>query len=97
MGAVERRHYGVASGLVGTMRTFGQMLSMGMVMILFSITMGQAQITPEHYPGFLIAVRTAFAISAVLCSAGRGGVSDARQERAGTPRGRASRDPSRRS
>jgi len=70
MGAVERRHYGVASGLVGTMRTFGQMLSMAMVMILFSINMGQASITPEVYPQFMIATRTAFAISAVLCGLG---------------------------
>ncbi|MHB1318051.1 MAG: MFS transporter, partial [Anaerolineae bacterium] len=70
MGAVQRRHYGVASGLVGTMRTFGQMLSLGMVMILFSITMGQARITPEVYPEFMIATRTAFVISAILCALG---------------------------
>ena len=70
MGAVERRHYGVASGLVGTMRTFGQMLSMAMVMILFSVNMGQASITPEVYPQFMIATRTAFVISAVLCALG---------------------------
>jgi EmrB/QacA subfamily drug resistance transporter len=70
MGAVERRHYGVASGLVGTMRVFGQMLSMGTAMILFALYIGQVQITPEYYGRFMASARTAFAISAVLCAMG---------------------------
>jgi len=70
MGAVERRHYGVASSLVATMRVLGQMLSMGIAMILFAIHIGPGQITPEHYGSFLISARTAFSIGAVLCAAG---------------------------
>ena len=70
MGAVRRRHYGVASGLVATMRTFGQVLSMSMVMILFSLYMGEAEITVEYYPQFMASTRIAFVISAVLCSLG---------------------------
>ncbi len=70
MGAVPRRHYGVASGLVAAMRTFGQMVSMGTVMILFTVFMGSAQITPEVYGAFLTSTRTAFVISAVLCAFG---------------------------
>lgn len=70
MGAVERRFYGVASGMVGTMRLFGQMLSMGIAMILFGLYMGQVQITPEYYGRFLQSARTAFMISAVLCFCG---------------------------
>jgi hypothetical protein len=60
----------VASGLLATMRTFGQVMSMSMVMVLFSIYMGQAQITAEYYPQFMTSTHTAFAISAVLCSLG---------------------------
>lgn len=70
MGAVERRSLGVASSLVGTMRVFGQMLSMGTAMILFAIHIGQEQITPEYYGQFLISTRTAFAIAASLCCVG---------------------------
>jgi len=70
MGAVERRHYGVASALVGTMRVFGQMLSMGTAMILFALYIGQEQITPEYYGGFIASARMAFAISAALCAMG---------------------------
>lgn len=70
MGAVQRRHYGVASSLVALMRTLGQMISMGMVMILFSIFMGQAQITPAVYPQFMESTRVAFIISSVLCALG---------------------------
>ena len=70
MGAAEKRYYGMASSVVSTMRTFGQMLSMGITMILFGLFIGQVQITPEHYPAFLQSARTAFAISAVLCVGG---------------------------
>lgn len=70
MSSVERRYYGVASGMVGTMRTFGQMLSMGIAMILFALFIGQAEITPEHYGRFLLSARTAFTIAAGLCALG---------------------------
>jgi EmrB/QacA subfamily drug resistance transporter len=68
MGAVRRRHYGVASGMVATMRTFGQMLGMGVVMILFGLFMGQVQITPANHAEFVQSVRAAVGISSVLCA-----------------------------
>jgi EmrB/QacA subfamily drug resistance transporter len=70
MGAVERRHYAVASGLVSLMRTFGQMVSMGMVIILFAVNLGEAAITPALYPRFLTSMRQILVISAVLCGLG---------------------------
>ena len=70
MGAAEKRYYGMASSVVATMRTFGQMLSLGIAMILFGLYIGQVQITPEHYPAFLQSARTAFVISAILCFGG---------------------------
>jgi len=70
MSSVERRQYGVASGALGTMRTTGQMLSMGIAMLLFAVYMGQSQITPDVYPQFLLAARTGFVIFAVVCIGG---------------------------
>jgi EmrB/QacA subfamily drug resistance transporter len=70
MGAVERRLYGVASATAGTMRLLGQMLSMGVAMLLFALYLGDVEIGPAYYPQFLASVRVAFAISAGLCFAG---------------------------
>ncbi|MHB8843901.1 MAG: MFS transporter [Nitrospirota bacterium] len=70
MGSIDRRSYGVGSAMLGTMRLTGQMLSMGLVMVVFSIVIGRVQITPEHYPLFLRSVRILFMLSAILCAAG---------------------------
>lgn len=70
MSAVERRFYGVASGTLGTMRLLGQMLSMGIAMLIFAVYMGKVQITPAYYPLFMSSVTTAFVIFAVLCFGG---------------------------
>lgn len=70
MGSVEKRHYGVASAAVGTMRLIGQMGSMGIAMMLFSLFIGRRAITPEFYPHFLRSARAGFIIFAVLCFVG---------------------------
>ena len=70
MGAVERRHYGVASSILGTMRLVGQMLSMGLAMVVFALHLGRAPVSAANVPDFVAAVRNAFAIFAALCFAG---------------------------
>ncbi len=70
MSSVERRYYGVASGTLATMRTVGQTLSMGLVMLILALYVGRAQITPQQYPLFLTSAKLAFAIFAVLCCVG---------------------------
>jgi EmrB/QacA subfamily drug resistance transporter len=70
MSSVEKKFYGVASGMLGTMRLTGQMFSMGMTLLLFALFIGRVPITPENYPLFLKSMKTAFTISAVLCFAG---------------------------
>lgn len=70
MGAVDRRFYGVASGMLGTMRLLGQTLSMGVAMLVFTLTIGRAQFTPETYPQLTSSARILFVIFAVLCSLG---------------------------
>jgi len=66
MSSVEKRHLGVASGVVGTMRMVGQMLSMGIAMMLISLYIGQQTINPATYPGLISAMRTGFLIFSVL-------------------------------
>jgi hypothetical protein len=39
-------------------------------MVIFALNIGRTRITPEQYPLFLESARTAFLLSAVLCSAG---------------------------
>jgi EmrB/QacA subfamily drug resistance transporter len=70
MGSVEKRFYGVSSATLGTMRLTGQMLSMGIVMLIFATYIGRVQITPEYYPLFLTSVKIAFIIFATLCFGG---------------------------
>lgn len=70
MSSVDRKFYGVASGMLGTMRLTGQAFSLGMAMLLFALYMGRVQITPEYYPSFLKSMRTAFIVMGALCFVG---------------------------
>jgi len=70
MGAVARRSYGVASSVMGTMRLLGQMLSMGVTMVVFAVLLHGVQVTPAHFREFLLAVRLVFGMSAALCVLG---------------------------
>ena len=70
MSSVERSRYGIASATLGTMRFTGQMLSMGVAMLIFALHLGRARITPETAPQFLAAQRTAFIFFAAVCLAG---------------------------
>ena len=70
MGSVERKFYGVASGMLATMRLIGQMLSMGIATLLFALFLGRVEITPELYPLFATSARAAFVVFAILCVIG---------------------------
>jgi EmrB/QacA subfamily drug resistance transporter len=70
MSSVEKRFYGVASGTLGTMRLTGQVLSMGMAMLIFAVHIGHAQITPEYFPLLLQSTKSAFILFGILCSGG---------------------------
>ena len=72
MSSVEKRSYGLASASVGTMRLTGQMFSLGLVQLLFSLLMGSGKIGPDLVPGFLAALKAAFGIFTVLCVLGIG-------------------------
>ncbi len=70
MSSVPAKFYGAASGSVGTMRVLGQMGSMTVITLVFSLLIGGEQITPERYDAFLSVVRISFSISSALCFTG---------------------------
>ena len=70
MGSVEKKYFGVAAATLSTMRMIGQMLSMGIATLIFSLLIGKVQIAPALYPVFLKSVKVSFVIFSALCSAG---------------------------
>ena len=70
MSSVDKRFYGIASASVGTMRLLGQMLSMGIVTLIFALYIGRAQITPQSYGMLIKSVRVAFVVFSCLCAGG---------------------------
>jgi len=70
MGAVEVRDYGVASGILATMRRTGQTVSMAIAMLCFALYFGQVRITPPVFGAFLTSTRVTFIIFTILCLAG---------------------------
>jgi len=70
MSSVERRYLGLASGSLGTMRTIGQMISMGIAMMLFSFYIGREVITPQVYGALMLSIRTGFLVYALICGLG---------------------------
>ncbi|SPD72758.1 putative transport protein [uncultured Desulfobacterium sp.] len=70
IGSVDKRYFGIASGMVGTMRSFGMIVSMGIATVVFSIYIGRIQITQEQYPLLIKSIRVAFAIFSLLSFGG---------------------------
>ncbi len=70
MSSVDKKYYGVASGILGTMRSTGQMFSIGIAMVIFAVYIGRVEITPEHYPAFARSLEIAFIVFACLCLVG---------------------------
>ena len=70
MNSVERKSYGVASGIAGSMRLVGNIFSMGIATVVFSLYLGRVEITPEYYSAFLRGMETAFLIFSLVCLLG---------------------------
>jgi MFS family permease len=70
MSSVERKNLGLASGIVGTMRMTGQMMSMGISMLLFALFLGKEVISQANYTAFLASMKSGMIIFAVLCILG---------------------------
>ena len=70
MSSIENRFYGIASGALGTMRSLGQMLSMGIATLIFRIYIGRVQITEEQYPFLMKSIQVAFVVFTICCFMG---------------------------
>lgn len=70
MSSVPPPLYGVASAMLGTMRLTGQMLSMGVAMLILTLFVGREQIGPANEAAFIRGVRAAFVAFGVLCVGG---------------------------
>ncbi len=66
MSSVSRQFYGTASGTLGTMRVVGQMLSMGIIMVITAMVLGKTKITQENLLQFLKSEQITFTIFAIL-------------------------------
>jgi EmrB/QacA subfamily drug resistance transporter len=70
MSSVTPRFYGVVAATVGTMRSMGQIISMGITVIVMTLTMGRVIISPTYYPAFLTSTQITFGILTALSFAG---------------------------
>jgi hypothetical protein len=80
MGSVEKRQFGVASGMIGAMRTFGMAISFTAIALIFSLFMGKHAITNATLPVFISSMKVGLAVFAVfsclgvIMSFGRGAI-----------------------
>ena len=70
MSSVDRSSYGLASGVVSSMRLMGQMLSMGLVSVMFALYIGPVDFSPKIMPQFLECLNRSFIIFAMICVIG---------------------------
>jgi EmrB/QacA subfamily drug resistance transporter len=70
MSALEKRHLGVGSGILGTMRLLGQNLSMGVVMMVLALDVGTRALGPDTQIPFLHSLHLVFQIFSLLGVAG---------------------------
>lgn len=66
MSSLHKRHLGVGSGILGTMRLLGQNMSMGIVMMVLALYLGGRQVGPGAHPEFLHSMHVIFWIFAGL-------------------------------
>ena len=70
MGSVGKKHLGVASAALGTMRLTGQMMSMGIATLVLQIFIGNHQLSAEYSAQFMTSMKTTFIVFVILCTLG---------------------------
>jgi MFS family permease len=70
MSSVPPLRLGQASGVITVTRLCGQISSMALTTVVFSLVIGSEAITPEKYPAFISASKICFWIFAPLCLTG---------------------------
>ncbi len=67
MSSVDREYYGIASGVLGTMRLMGQMSGLAISTMVFSLFLGKSKIVPENFDLFIKSIKILFIIFFILC------------------------------
>jgi EmrB/QacA subfamily drug resistance transporter len=67
MSSVKSQFYGVASATTVTMRVLGQMLGMGIALLLMNLLIGSSTIDVESMGSFIICVQISFIIFSLMC------------------------------
>lgn len=70
MKSVPPSSYSMASATISMARQVGAMLALAIVTVVFSIFIGQVEITPEYYPAFMAGIKFALGIFTILCFVG---------------------------
>lgn len=70
MTSVQEENYGMANGLLSTMTYMGQTMSLGIMLYIFTIYLGNVQITESNFQIFLLSLKTAFIVFAILSGFG---------------------------
>ena len=67
MSSVGRDQLGVASGIITATRLSGQIFSLSLTSLVFSVIIGQGGVGPQEYPLFIQAARFCFMVFTPLC------------------------------
>ena len=70
MSSVDKSKYGTASTILSLMRMMGQMISMALVIVIFSVVIGKAEIKPENHEQLIMSLKIAFGLFSFLCFLG---------------------------
>lgn len=70
MSSIDKKYYGVASSTQASMRMIGQMFSMGIVIVVFSVIIGKAEISQSNQADFLYCLKLLFILFSILCFLG---------------------------
>jgi len=70
MSSVDKKYYGITSGILGASRSVGQTLSMGIASLVLAVYIGNEQISSGNAANLLKSIRVTFIILTVLCFAG---------------------------
>lgn len=70
MNSVEKKYYGVASGVLGAARTIGQTVSMGITSLILTLFLGNTAISSSNNPRFIHGFTVSFVVFTIMCFLG---------------------------
>ncbi|MPN16623.1 hypothetical protein SDC9_163968 [bioreactor metagenome] len=70
MSSVDKKSYGIASATVSTMRNTGMMFSMAIASLVIHSFLGDAKISIDNLPQFILSTKLVFGIFTAMCFAG---------------------------